>query len=752
MSLNKSIRWLIQAIFKVRIYGALMLSAGFILSLFQLTKIGLDNSVTIWFNKADTTYESYVDFQERYGSDEIIIASIPIDFDRLKTYKEPFKQLQHRIEKGESVARSFSLFDATYPYLIGKNIKEILLFNETRSTSSQLKLFDQLSDLSNQLIAANRKHLFLYIQLLPSTQIEEKRSQTISTIIAEVKSAYPEAIISGPPVLNEAYNQSLFFEAVLFGGISLIVIICLLLVLLPNRRFIGFALTAILLPTIYLFGIIGYLGIPMNMVSALIPTLLLVYSLSDSVHILNALHRTLNNERILSQSEVLYQTIRTSIIPCSLTTLTTLAGYFALYFSGLPALKSMGLLASLGIVFAFVLSYLVVIIGFGFFNPLPISNKSTNPNSSQFPFENVTRSLQRISTVSKQQITGVTLLVLAFALIGSIFVTVDTDSSDLLAQSVTKDELSALEQQLGGSFRMQLDLTSTDAQSVIRQATLKRLSQFTTRLRDNKQIASVLSVESFIRFAQQRYPQLQLKDDDLSHLAKRFLSETPSQKAFFNFVDLERDVLSITVSFPQLSAKEIGQLIAYINQEFKKVFQDLSMEMKINGFATVFSQLNHFVVQSQLISFAIALLAIGLFLIFYLRSVKRAIIILIPNLIPIFATLSFMALFNIPLGVTTAMIAPILLGIAMDDTLHLLYHFRKYTSQHNSVSNALSQSLAYTTPALIISSISLSAGFLIIAFSRTPAVADFGALCVFAVLVALATDLLLLPALIRRFW
>ena len=748
MTFPKPIRWSISAILKVRGYAALLLSVFFILSLTQLPKIRLDNSVDIWFNKQDNTYESYVDFQERYGSDEIIIASIPIDFDRLETYKEPFKQLQQRIEKGESVARSFSLFDATYPYLLGKNIKEILLFDETRSTASQLKLFNQLSDLSNQLIAANRKHLFLYVQLLPSTQIEEKRSQTISTIIAEVKSAYPEAIISGPPVLNEAYNQSLFFEAVLFGGISLIVIIFLLLVLLPNRKFIGFALTAILLPTIYLFGIIGYLGIPMNMVSALIPTLLLVYSLSDSVHILNALHRALNNERILSQSEVLYQTIRTSIIPCSLTTLTTLAGYFALYFSGLPALKSMGLLASLGIVFAFVLSYLVVIIGFGFFNPLPISNKSTNPNSSQFSFENVTRSLQRISTASKKQITGTTLLVLVFAVIGSIFVTVDTDSSDLLAQSKTKDELFALEHQLGGSFRMQLDLTSTDAQSVVRQATLKRLSQFTTRLRANTQIASVLSVESFIRFAQQRYPQLQLKDDNLSDLAKRFLSETPSQKAFFNFVDLERDVLSITVSFPQLSAKEIGQLIAYINQEFK----DLSIEMKINGFATVFSQLNHFVVQSQLISFAIALLAIGLFLIFYLRSVKRAIIILIPNLIPIFATLSFMALFNIPLGVTTAMIAPILLGIAMDDTLHLLYHFRKYASQHNSVSNALSQSLAYTTPALIVSSISLSAGFLIIAFSRTPAVADFGSLCVFAVLVALATDLLLLPALIRRFW
>lgn len=752
MSLNKSIRWLIHAIFKVRIYGALMLSAGFILSLFQLAKIRLDNSVAIWFNKADTTYESYINFQERYGSDEIVIANIPVDFDKLGTYKEPFKQLQNRIERRESVARSFSVFDATYPFLIGKSIKEVLLFDASRSTSSQLKLFDQLSDLSNQLIAANRKSLFLYIQLLPATKIEEQRTQTITSIISEIKTTYPNALVSGPPVLNEYYNQGLFFEAVLFGTLSLLIIIFLLFILLPNRKFIGFAITSILLPTVYLFGLIGYLGIPMNMVSALIPTLLLVYSLSDSIHILNALYRAINNERNVSKFDVLSQTIRNSIIPCGLTTLTTLAGYFALYFSGLPALKSMGLLASLGIVLAFILSYLVVIIGYSIFNSTHFKNDIKSPRTNQISFDSITRSLQRISYASKKQILSITLLVLGITAAGSIFVTVDTNSADLLAKGDIKDALQNLESQLGGSFRMQLNLKATDKESIVRQDVLNKLREFTNRLRDNEQIASVLSVETFIRFAEQRYPQLFLSGTDFSDSANQFIKELKPQKAFFNFIDLERNLLSITVTFPQSSAKEIALLLEYINREFETVFQGHSIEMNIDGFATVFAQLNQFVVESQVISFAIALIAIGLFLIVYLRSLKRAMIILIPNLIPIFAILAFMALLDIPLGVTTAMIAPIVLGIAMDDTLHLLYHFRTYSSEKKSVSKALSQSLVYTTPALIISTISMSAGFLIISLSRTPAVADFGALCLFAMLIALATDLMLLPALIRRFW
>lgn len=752
MATTKVFRGIIDRVLRARFYLSIALAALFIFSGYQLTKVKLDNAISIWFVDNDPTYKSYVDFQERYGSDEIIVASIPIDFNDFSSIKEPLKALQDRLENKISIERTFSLLDATYPLLVGETFVETKLYDPARSGLAQLKLFGQLADLSSQLITSDQKNTFLYIQLRPSSAIEQQRSVTIAEVLAEIKGSFPEALISGPPVLNESYNEGLFFEATLFGGLSFLVIVLLLLRLLPRRKFLGIALVAIILPTVYLFGFIGFLGIPLNMVSALIPTLLLVYALSDTVHILNALDRAIASNPSVTHSELLYRAFRSSLVPCGLTTLTTLAGYIALYFSDLPALKAMGLFASLGILFAFVIAYLVVIIGFSFFKLSELHSTADKPVKNQNSFAAVTRVILAVSHLSKLRVSALTIVALALSLLVATWVTVDTDSADLLSEGAIKKELITLEQQLGGSFRLQLDLKSTANGSILNEANIERLTEFTYRLRQHKQIASVLSIETFIRFARERYPQLRFRSADFLEKDLRFIRELESQQSFFSFIDLDRNVLSVTLSFPQLSSADISALLADINREFEAVFEGAEVEMKINGFATVFAKLNQFVVESQLYSFAFALLGIGLFLIAYLRSFKRAIVIIIPNLIPIFAVLAFMATFDIPLGVTTAMIAPIVLGIAMDDSLHLLYHFRKSITSGYSVSEALNHAVSYTTTALVVSSVSLSAGFMIITFSATPAVADFGLLCVFAVLVALIADLLLLPALIRRFW
>lgn len=742
----------IKNLIKGRIVVISLLAVLFVFSLYQFQNIKIDNALSIWFVKEDRTYDSYVEFQKRSGSDEIIIASIPVDFNRLDSYRKPIKELQSTLEKNGAIERSFSLFDATYPLIINNKIAEQPLFDEARSKKSQLKLFDQLADLSNQLIAEDRKSIFLYVQLFPSSDIEELKSWAIYEVISEIRKTYPNALISGPPVLNESYNQSLFFEAGLFGALSLLVIVLLLFKLLSRRKFLGIAMASILLPTVILFGFIGYLGIPMNMVSALIPTLLLVYALSDVVHILNALDRAIVNPKAQSRAELLSEAVRASFIPCSLTTLTTLFGYLALYFSGLPALKSMGILAGIGIMIAFFISYVVVIVGFSFLKNSDLVSPDSRPKHKSVSFEYISRQVLGLSHTSRAKITTITLVLLGITLLGSTFVIVDTDSADLIGESPVKKELYELERQLGGSFRMQLDLKAVGDKSIVNPAFINRLGEFTAQLRENKNIGWVLSLDTFTQFIEKRYPQLRSQGSRYVEKSEQFLTDLQQEKSFFNFLDLDRNTLSVTFNFPQLSAAELSMLIEDINTTFDKVFAGLPIEMQINGFATVFAKLNAFVVESQLISFVIALIAIGLFLVIYLKSFRRALIVLIPNVIPVFAVLALMALFDIPLGVTTAMIAPIILGIGMDDTIHLLYHFRKEHFNGQTVSDALTQSIGYTTPALIVSSASLSAGFLIIAFSYTPAVADFGLLCLLAVIIALITDLLLLPALIRRFW
>ena len=749
---DQYLRAIIAALIKFRRPIGFLIFSISIVSFYHLSKIEIDNSLSIWFVKDDVTYESYAAFQRDSGSDEIIIASIPIESEQLAVEKNSIQVLQNTLSTNPVVLKTYSLFDANYPLLVGNKLVSTRLYDSKRSDTSQLKLLNQFSDLSNQLISENRENLFLYVQLLPSNEIEAIKSKEIEEVISTIQEHSPNAIISGPPVLNEAYNEGLFLEAVIFGTLSFIVILFVLFRLLPSREYMGIAIGSILLPPLYLLGLVGFFDIKLNMISALIPTLLLVYALSDTVHIINALHRSRINYPNKSQLDWIVLTIKHSFIPCMLTTLTTIIGYLALVFSGLPALNSMGFLAAIGILIAFFMGYLVLILRLSFtIQDNPLFDRFRH-NNSTFSFEKMINQILVFSHLSKAKIIFILAITLSVVFWNSWFVSVDTKSIDLLADGSAKNDIIALEEQLGGSFRMQLDLQFLNNREMFSEDNLEKLSALDQRLRNDDQIKSVFSIYSLKKFFENRYPQGVFRKDQLENEKSLMSLVENSGNSIFNLFNLAKNTLSFTITFPQSSSAEIGQLIQRIENDYEEVFGRSATYLKINGFATVFARLNEYVVQSQLRSFIIAFLLIGVFFILYLRSIKRAILVLIPNLIPVFTVSTLMVWLDISLGVTTAMIAPIVLGISMDDTLHILYNFRSNQKLNKDIAQALEYSIKITSPSLIISSVSLAIGFLIISFSSIPAVADFGLLCMVAVLSALFVDLLIVPALIRRFW
>jgi predicted RND superfamily exporter protein len=124
-------------------------------------------------------------------------------------------------------------------------------------------------------------------------------------------------------------------------------------------------------------------------------------------------------------------------------------------------------------------------------------------------------------------------------------------------------------------------------------------------------------------------------------------------------------------------------------------------------------------------------------------------LILIPNIIPIGFVLMTMSFFDIPIDVTTAMITPIMLGIIMDDNIHMLYNFSRFRMESYSMELSINRSINYTGKALLGSTIALTGGFLVIATSSVPSVQNFGILCTITVITALISDFLLLPALLK---
>ena len=717
-----------------------------------LKKLSIDNSLGIWFLEEDPSYKAYIEYQETYGSDEIFIVMLPVSNALEQKNVDLLRALNNSLDSMPFVQTAYSLAKAKYPVIAGKKVSFRPLYEEKRSEKSIKKLWGDMPEVMSQLVSKDFKNLFLYVQLRPTPSIEKDRkdiAQEIETVISRYFESYH---ITGPPVLNEAYNKGIYKESLLFGGLTVLVITLMLLWFLPSKKYLLIALFSVGAPISILFGMISGFGYSLNMISMLIPTILMVYSVSDVVHLINIYDREAYG---LATIDRLSAAIKKSFTPCFYTTLTTFVGYFALYLSPLPAFKNMGLFTCIGLVLSYVMVYLITIIGVSFMKAAKPVEKAIR--EEEVPKPKTPKQTALVSwinaTTSRYNlniITGFSAL-LMLGIFAITKVEINTDSLNLLAEGPAKEDLRKVEAQLEGSSRLQLEISSASGSTVMDKKSLELLRSFQEEIATNPLITAPISVVNMAAFLEKRNPALKgmaVSEQDAAQLL-RSLENNDNQ--FFKLFSEDLSSVGITLSLPQMKTAQLEQVIESVKKTFQSHFDPTEYTLKVNGFAVVFAGLNKFILATQLKSFFAAFIAAFICLWLFIRQIRTTLLVLIPNILPLAVLAILMWLFKIPLDVTTAMITPIMLGIAMDDTIHLIYKYRKYKTTFKSPTKRIDQALHYSATALLATTVALVAGFLIIATSAVPSVRSFGILCAVTVSTALITDLFYLPALLKRF-
>ena len=747
----RNLKHTIGIIIKFRIAIIVVLSVLMGISSYQTIKrLRVDNSLSIWFLDDDPSYKAYIDFQEKFGSDEIFIAMFPVENAIGTSEKTQLLKLHDAIDALPFVKTSFSLAKAKYPIYANSKINFDNLYNTQRSEKGLKSLLSKLPNISGQLITEDFKNQFFYIQLNPTPTIEEKRQSLGSEIRTLIEKQYSNYYLTGPPVLNEAYSKGIYKESMLFGGLTVLVITLLLLFLLPNKRYLLVSLLSVAVPLALLFGIITSMGFALNMISMLIPTILMVYSVSDAVHIINIYHNEGASSENTSKIDLITLAIRKSFTPCFYTTLTTFVGYFALYLSPLPAFKNMGVFTCIGLVLSFFLVYVITIIAFSF---MTLNFDDSKPifalkriNQNQFIIW-----LNRFTTVYKTRLIIGFTLVLCYGMYAVFQVKIDTNSRDLLAEGKEKQDLRLVEKELHGSSRLQLNILTTNGEKVLNAEALKHLENFQNKLEANPLINAPVSVVNIKNFLEKRTPVLFQTNASKEDIENTLASVDIEDHSFFKLFSEDFTSAGMTISFKEIKTSQLEQLLSDVKRDFENTFPADAYTLQINGFAVVFSQLNNFILQTQFKSFFAAFFVAFLCLWFFIKSLRTTLLILIPNVLPLTILAIFMSLLDIPLDVTTAMITPIMLGIAMDDTIHLVYKYRRSEHIKGTPETRMDKAMSYTGKALFSATIALVGGFLIISSSAVPSVRDFGLLCAVTVAIALITDIFYLPALLKTF-
>ena len=229
-----------------------------------------------------------------------------------------------------------------------------------------------------------------------------------------------------------------------------------------------------------------------------------------------------------------------------------------------------------------------------------------------------------------------------------------------------------------------------------------------------------------------------------------------------DYEDLERMVsidyanARMSVSLKTIGSKKSVELINVVQPELERILAPLKkrfprLKTTVTGGVGAWARVFDAISWSQIRSFGLAFLIISLIMVGIFGSLRLGLVSVIPNTFPVLTVFGLMGWLEFKLDTTTLMTAPIIIGIAVDDTIHFLTHYRLSLLRGSSISEAIGSTLQEVGQAIVFTTLILMSIFLFFIPVNNVGVSRFSILAVIAVFSALVTDLLLLPALCRVF-
>ncbi|MCB0793990.1 MAG: MMPL family transporter [Flavobacteriales bacterium] len=545
------------------------------------------------------------------------------------------------------------------------------------------------------------------------------------------------------------YIRMMQTELFLFFGISVLLLALFLAITFRTWWGVLVPIVVVGLTVLWQVALMTLLGKPLSVLTMLLPTILFVVGMSDVVHLLERYIEALRNGR--KKPDALGVAMREVGMATFLTSLTTAIGFLTLISSSILPIREFGLYTAIGVGLAFVLAYLLLPAVL-LLVPTPVP--FTEPTADRWwP---VLHGIHRFTIRRRRTIlwVGAAIVLLNVLLIPSVKVN-NYLLEDIPEDAQLKEDFLFLEEHFGGirPFEMELVITN-DSVTFWDRDVLVEVDRIVQRARTDYGVHGVLSLPSLVSRASQvlnggdttfrRVPYDQLETDRAGRILRSFAG-----------ADLVKSVVSEDGKRSRISGRvrdEGGyihlqkdeQLMAFVRDSVDT--RDFAVHM--TGMAYLIDQNNKTLSRQLIMGLSVAFLLISVIMVLVFRNYKVALVALIPNVVPLVVIGGLMGATGIDLKVSTSIIFTIAFGIAVDDTIHLLGKLRIEQRKGRDLFMAMKRSALSAGRAVIITSLMLVSGFVALIASDFASAFYLGALVSATLLVAVVTDLLLLPVLV----
>ena len=515
--------------------------------------------------------------------------------------------------------------------------------------------------------------------------------------------------------------------------IILLVIALVLFIMLRSVKSTVLTMAVVFFSTIWVFGLMAVVNIPIYAVSTMIPVMLIAIGVADGIHLYSHLQLYLRKNPDATKREASVDMIQHMWKPVTMTSITTAIGFVALLTSQVLPIKYFGIFTAFGVMMAMVFSLVLIPAGIMIFG-LPKVKKS---NSNELNYESKLAHNFASNILKRKSVSIIiTAVIVLLSIVGMQKIWINSSFLDKFEKDsdiVLTDQF--INKHFGGTTTLNLILDAEGQKDLFKNPeVLKLTDQLQDKLENDLEVVgNSFSLTDYVKRMNKVMnadsEEYNIIPDDQNMIAQYLLLYEMSgdPENLNKVVDYDYAKLNITFQLKSDNSKAINSAIAIIDS-FEDDFKNLGISMKYAGSGYKGLIFTDLILEGQIMSLILSLIIVILLLSLMYRNFKIGLIGAVPITITALISFGIMGFLNIPLNTTTALLSSIAIGIGIDYAVHFIEQYRHNASSSDNQLLVAQKTMAHSGRAISYNAIVVIAGFMVLLFSVFPPNRELGAL------------------------
>jgi uncharacterized protein len=584
-----------------------------------------------------------------------------------------------------------------------------------------------------------------------------RKDYVLNDLIPEIEKFEKETGVdlrtSGMPYIRTLNAKTIIDEIGLFIGAALLITSLIFFFFFRSFRATLISLVVVIIGVMWSFGTLAMLGYEITVLTALVPTLVIVIGIPNCIFFINKYHQ--EYQKHANKAKSLQRVITKTGTATLMTNLTTAFGFATFIATNNTLLVEFGVVTSINIIAIYLLCLLIIPIFFSYIPP-PIPR-----HLGHLEREYLTSFMGWIVRTVKYNRVGVyvtAVILLVFGIIGIYEIKISGSLiEDMPKKTDFFEDIRFFEKEFDGVMPLEIMIDTKKKNGAMRLTNLRRIEDLEETITDIPELSKPISIVSIAKSFKQAYyngnpefyelPTSQEESFILPYIKNSLDSAKDNQLK--SYVTSDGSVARITTFIKDENGEKMEAIEAQLRNKINKLFPSPRYEVIMTGKASVFQKGTKYLLDNLLSSLIFAfLITAGLVAIMF-RSIKMVLVSIIPNLLPLLMTAGLMGFLGIPLKPSTILVFGIAFGMSVDDTLRFLAQYRLELSRNDwRIKKSVFATFDDAGISMFYTSIVLFFGFSVFMLSSFGGTIALGGLVALTLFFGMLSNLVLLPSLV----